>query len=100
MDTPYTLERTHDLSAARNFEHLASSKKKTNEEVVIITTKTLADEHTDGERSSVVPLKMEIIANLLITATGFRSHWSSPVTRAMKSTLKKVSVLHETTRID
>lgn len=38
-----------------------------------------------------VPMKMKLFAVLLVTAIGFGSHWSSGVTGAMKSTLKKVS---------
>ncbi|KAH8724118.1 major facilitator superfamily domain-containing protein [Phaeosphaeriaceae sp. PMI808] len=41
-----------------------------------------------GPQSSV-PLKMKLISILLVTAVGFGSHWSSGVTGAMKSTLKK-----------
>ncbi|KAF3762889.1 MFS general substrate transporter [Cryphonectria parasitica EP155] len=40
-------------------------------------------------RSSKVPLSMKIIAVALVSAIGFGSHWSSGVTGAMKSTLKK-----------
>jgi hypothetical protein len=44
----------------------------------------------DGQ-TSLVPLRMKLISILLVTAVGFGSHWSSGVTGAMKSTLKKVS---------
>lgn len=36
-----------------------------------------------------IPMKMKLFAVLLVTAIGFGSHWSSGVTGAMKSTLKK-----------
>lgn len=41
--------------------------------------------------SDHIPLRLKIIAVLLISAIGFGGHWSSGVTGAMKSTLKKVS---------
>jgi len=37
-----------------------------------------------------IPLRLKIIAVLLVSAIGFGAHWSSGVTGAMKSTLKKV----------
>lgn len=46
---------------------------------------------SEGGRSVDVPMKMKILAVLLVTLIGFGSHWSSGVTGAMKSTLKKVS---------
>ncbi|KAB2568946.1 hypothetical protein DBV05_g12381 [Lasiodiplodia theobromae] len=48
-----------------------------------------ASVRTAGGRSTHVPLRMKIISVLLVTAIGFGSHWSSGVTGAMKSTLKK-----------
>lgn len=38
-----------------------------------------------------IPLRLKIIAVLLVSAIGFGAHWSSGVTGAMKSTLKKVA---------
>lgn len=40
--------------------------------------------------ASHIPLRLKIIAVLLVSAIGFGAHWSSGVTGAMKSTLKKV----------
>jgi hypothetical protein len=37
-----------------------------------------------------IPLRLKITAVLLVSAIGFGAHWSSGVTGAMKSTLKKV----------
>lgn len=45
---------------------------------------------SEGGRSVNVPWKIKISAVLLVTLIGFGSHWSSGVTGAMKSTLKKV----------
>ena len=43
----------------------------------------------DNERVHI-PLRLKITAVLLVSAIGFGAHWSSGVTGAMKSTLKKV----------
>lgn len=37
-----------------------------------------------------IPLRMKIIAVVLVSMIGFGSHWSGGVTGAMKSTIKKV----------
>ncbi|THU81603.1 MFS general substrate transporter [Dendrothele bispora CBS 962.96] len=44
---------------------------------------------SEGRRSVYVPLHLKIISVILVTAIGFGSHWSTSVTSAMKSTLKK-----------
>lgn len=46
---------------------------------------------SEGGRSTRVPVRMKIFAVLMVSLIGFGSHWSSGVTGAMKSTLKKVS---------
>jgi hypothetical protein len=43
-----------------------------------------------SQGSDSVPLRMKLLSILMVTAIGFGSHWSSGVTGAMKSTLKKV----------
>lgn len=45
----------------------------------------------DNERVHI-PLRLKITAVLLVSAIGFGAHWSSGVTGAMKSTLKKVYI--------
>jgi len=40
-----------------------------------------------------IPLHIKITAVLLVSAIGFGAHWSSGVTGAMKSTLKKVTTV-------
>lgn len=39
------------------------------------------------------PLKIKIIAILMVSAISFGSQWSSGVTGAMKSTIKKVAMI-------
>lgn len=46
------------------------------------------DENIDGKRPP--PLLAKLVAVLLISCISFGSHWSSGVTGAMKSTIKKV----------
>jgi hypothetical protein len=65
------------------------SEKKAGD-VVVASSEASTGERDGSDRSSAIPLKMKLIAILLVTATGFGSHWSSGVTGAMKSTVKKV----------
>jgi len=41
-----------------------------------------------------VPLHLKLAAFLLVSAIGFGSSWSGGITGAMKSTLKKMRLLH------
>jgi hypothetical protein len=56
----------------------------------IVVASSGSSVRSEGGRSTLVPVKMKLISILLVTAIGFGSHWSSGVTGAMKSTLKKV----------
>jgi hypothetical protein len=60
-------------------------------EVELQSSGTSADNASQSGTTSLVPLRMKLLSILLVTAVGFGSHWSSGVTGAMKSTLKKVS---------
>lgn len=53
---------------------------------------------SDGGRSTHVPMRMKLIAVLMVSLIGFGSHWSSGVTGAMKSTLKKVTFVFQRCR--
>ena len=64
------------------------SEKKAGE--VVACSDASSEGRGDSDKSEAIPLKMKLIAILLVTATGFGSHWSSGVTGAMKSTVKKV----------
>jgi hypothetical protein len=59
-------------------------------EVGVASSGASAEDGTRTQQTSLVPLRMKLISILLVTAVGFGSHWSSGVTGAMKSTLKKV----------
>jgi len=45
---------------------------------------------SESSKNTTVPLSAKLISVLLISLIGFGGHWSSGVTGAMKSTLKKV----------
>ncbi|RMZ74176.1 mfs transporter [Pyrenophora seminiperda CCB06] len=63
--------------------------KTSNTQVVLASGETSTDDESNPGQASLVPLRMKLISILLVTAVGFGSHWSSGVTGAMKSTLKK-----------
>ncbi|KAA8627296.1 mfs transporter [Pyrenophora tritici-repentis] len=66
-----------------------SGVKPSNAQVIVASSEASTDEGRNTGQLSLVPLRMKLISILLVTAVGFGSHWSSGVTGAMKSTLKK-----------
>ncbi|KAH7385589.1 major facilitator superfamily domain-containing protein [Phaeosphaeria sp. MPI-PUGE-AT-0046c] len=77
------------------YENAVVGQKEPHGLVKIISTEVAvaSDEASQDPRQSqeepFVPMRMKLISVLLVTAVGFGSHWSSGVTGAMKSTLKK-----------
>jgi hypothetical protein len=59
-------------------------------DVVVVRAGEAGSQGSESGRSNYVPLRMKLLSILMVTAIGFGSHWSSGVTGAMKSTLKKV----------
>lgn len=53
------------------------------------TVRPQSDASSDSKDLKPAPLQWKVMAILLITAIGFGSHWSSGITGAMKSTIKK-----------
>lgn len=51
---------------------------------------SLSDVESPLSTRNQVPLSFKILSVALVAGIGFGSHWSSGVTGAMKSTLKKV----------
>lgn len=80
-------ERVHDNIDNTGLGDFTSSEKAVD--VVVGSSDASSTERSD-DGSANVPLKIKLFAVLLVTAVGFGSHWSSGVTGAMKSTLKKV----------
>ncbi|KAF1850068.1 MFS general substrate transporter [Cucurbitaria berberidis CBS 394.84] len=82
------MERTRDNVTNNELGQSPSSEAKAANVVVVSGGESSSERSVEG-RSADVPLKLKLIAVLLVTAIGFGSHWSSGVTGAMKSTLKK-----------
>jgi hypothetical protein len=78
-------EQIHDNGTVEN---QSISQEKIGD--VNVTSSGTSISGSSGGRSNTVPLKMKIFSILMVSAIGFGSHWSSGVTGAMKSTLKKV----------
>lgn len=83
------------MSAALENGNGELAREKTNDVVGVAavndgSSSGAASMRSEGGRSTYIPLRMKIISIILVTAIGFGSHWSSGVTGAMKSTLKKV----------
>ncbi|ROV90609.1 hypothetical protein VSDG_07474 [Cytospora chrysosperma] len=67
-------------------------KKTTHEAIAPVEVNsdgTSAQDQSVDTRSSKIPLSVKITAVCLVSMIGFGSHWSTGVTGAMKSTLKK-----------
>lgn len=76
-----------------NHSNASLSEKEEGEKTVITASvdDVPANDDAASTRSADIPRKWRFMAVLLVTLIGFGSHWSSGVTGAMKSTLKKVS---------
>lgn len=48
------------------------------------------DTASEDNHKNPIPLKMKILSVIVVSMIGFGGHWSSGVTGALKSTLKKV----------
>jgi hypothetical protein len=73
---------------------MASSKEQYNETVSPVDPGAASqqdDSASEDQDKRPAPLSMKIIAIVVISMIGFGGHWSSGVTGALKSTLKKVS---------
>jgi hypothetical protein len=91
MDARYRSEPLGEGLVDDDGQRLPLSEKKVGE--VVACSDASSGEHNGSDKSSAIPLKMKLVAILLVTATGFGSHWSSGVTGAMKSTVKKVRIV-------
>lgn len=81
------MERAREHSSVGDQQQTSVSAEK---EADIVVASSGSSVRSEGGRSMLVPVKMKLISILLVSAIGFGSHWSSGVTGAMKSTLKKV----------
>lgn len=85
-------------SRANELVAIGLSKEQAVVEAIVVPSdaRSTLSRRSEGGRSVQVPLRMKIAAVLLVSLIGFGSHWSSGVTGAMKSTLKKVAFPHTT----
>jgi hypothetical protein len=88
MTVEMTNSRSLRDSLASDAAEDAVAKSMIAEAAIAISDES--EDEINAEQRSLVPLRMKVISILLVTAVGFGSHWSSGVTGAMKSTLKKV----------
>ncbi|KAL6416010.1 MFS transporter [Ilyonectria robusta] len=72
---------------------MEDSKEKNPENGLPVVT-TVVDHNDDSsqdDRRTAIPLNMKILSVVVVSMIGFGGHWSSGVTGALKSTLKKAS---------
>jgi hypothetical protein len=68
-----------------------TSDKAASKDISRVEVSSTSDESSnDTARLIVVPLSFKLASILLVSAIGFGSSWSSGITGAMKTTLKKV----------
>ncbi|KAJ4404610.1 hypothetical protein N0V91_005760 [Didymella pomorum] len=82
----FSMERARENDSEESEQQTPVPAEK---EPGIIVASSGSSVRSEGGRSMLVPVKMKLISILLVSAIGFGSHWSSGVTGAMKSTLKK-----------
>lgn len=85
-----SVERARDNDSVERQQQSAFSVEEAEKGPDVVVASSGSSAKSEGGRSTLVPVKMKLISILLVTAIGFGSHWSSGVTGAMKSTLKKV----------
>lgn len=83
----FSMERARESGSVESQQQTSVAAEK---ESGVVVASSGSSVRSEGGRSMLVPVKMKLISILLVSAIGFGSHWSSGVTGAMKSTLKKV----------
>ena len=64
--------------------------QKSSLEKEVISSDAIVDDNDSDSGRVIVPLSYKIASILLVSAIGFGSKWSSGITGAMKTTIKKV----------
>lgn len=64
--------------------------KEADAAVTVLDNDSVETSQTPKNNLPPVPLRMKLLSVLLVSCIGFGSQWSSGVTGAMKSTIKKV----------
>lgn len=83
-------EEEKDIIAAT---HSSQDKEKAQTSIAILNTDASSEPGTETALPAV-PLQMKLLSVLLVSCIGFGSQWSSGVSGAMKSTIKKVTFYH------
>jgi hypothetical protein len=68
-----------------------ASKEANTKTVAEVTSANQSDVDSQDHGKRPVPMSMKILSVVVVSMIGFGGHWSSGVTGALKSTLKKVS---------
>lgn len=66
------------------------SSKEAKATANVATVSDQSDNGSEDHGKKPVPLSMKILSVVIVSMIGFGGHWSSGVTGALKSTLKKV----------
>jgi hypothetical protein len=87
-----TVTQDHEIMDQSNL-----SKNEQDKEVqtaITVLDNSSIDSSQNGPANTLppVPLKMKLLSVLLVSCIGFGSQWSSGVSSAMKSTIKKVCI--------
>ena len=88
------------VSQEKDGSVVADKEAQTNVNTIYDSGDSSSGQDGNSKDSSLppVPLQMKLLSVFLVTCIGFGSQWSSGVTGAMKSTIKKVccgcSILH------
>lgn len=79
----------------RSYRSMDVSKEIKDPEHVSANASAVDRNDSDSEHNGKkpVPLSMKILSVVVVSMIGFGGHWSSGVTGALKSTLKKVSCM-------
>ncbi|CAK7219713.1 hypothetical protein SBRCBS47491_003941 [Sporothrix bragantina] len=80
-----------DRTSVRGSDHDngALEKQAATAGVTDINASDVSSLHSANGRTKKIPLKLKIVSVVLVSLIGFGSHWSSGVTGAMKTALKK-----------
>lgn len=87
MTTQHEPTRSHGVTPTEDPDGNSESNLSSEKQDVVIKMKTT--EADDESNLKPVPLTWKIASILLVSAIGFGSHWSSGITSAMKTTIKK-----------
>ncbi|KAH8651888.1 major facilitator superfamily domain-containing protein [Tricladium varicosporioides] len=83
-------------SAASSTPQITTNNEKLTNEVIITSVSDLELSPEETLKTIPVPLKWKLTSILMVSAIGFGSNWSSGITGAMKTTIKKGMKINNT----